>query len=54
MLKLKIIQQQAGHEYASTTVLYSCVSSVPHPHPAAGAGCHDDRGHAAGKGNGKR
>ncbi|MGO9193751.1 MAG: hypothetical protein ACLP8X_35600 [Streptosporangiaceae bacterium] len=27
MIKLKIIQQQAGHEYASTTAIYTCVSS---------------------------
>jgi integrase/recombinase XerC len=27
MLKLKIIQEQAGHEYASTTAIYTCVSS---------------------------
>ena len=27
MLKLKIIQQEAGHEYASTTAIYTCVSS---------------------------
>lgn len=25
--ELKIIQQQVGHEYASTTAIYSCVSS---------------------------
>lgn len=27
MKELKIIQQQAGHEYASTTAIYTCVSS---------------------------
>jgi integrase/recombinase XerC len=26
-IRLKIIQQQAGHEYASTTAIYTCVSS---------------------------
>ena len=25
--RLKIIQEQAGHEHASTTALYTCVSS---------------------------
>jgi hypothetical protein len=25
--QLKIIQQQAGHEHASTTAIYTCVSS---------------------------
>jgi site-specific recombinase XerD len=25
--RLKIIQQQAGHEHASTTAIYTCVSS---------------------------
>ena len=31
------VQQQAGHEHASTTAIYTCVSSrFPHPHPAAG------------------
>jgi integrase/recombinase XerC len=27
LIKLKIIQEQAGHEHASTTALYTCVSS---------------------------
>lgn len=27
MLGLKIIQEQVGHEHASTTSLYTCVSS---------------------------
>ena len=27
MLKLKIMQQQVGHEHASTTSIYTCVSS---------------------------
>ena len=27
LIKLKIIQQQAGHEHASTTAIYTCVSS---------------------------
>ena len=27
LAELKIIQQQAGHEHASTTALYTCVSS---------------------------
>jgi integrase/recombinase XerC len=27
MIKLKIMQQQAGHEHASTTSIYTCVSS---------------------------
>jgi hypothetical protein len=27
LIKLKIMQQQAGHEHASTTALYTCVSS---------------------------
>ncbi|MFF2331168.1 MULTISPECIES: hypothetical protein [unclassified Streptomyces] len=26
-MKLKIIQQQVGHEHASTTAIYTCVSS---------------------------
>jgi hypothetical protein len=27
LIKLKIIQQQAGHQHASTTSIYTCVSS---------------------------
>ena len=27
MVGLKIIQQQVGHDYASTTSIYTCVSS---------------------------
>jgi hypothetical protein len=27
LVKLKIIQQQVGHEHASTTSIYTCVSS---------------------------
>jgi integrase/recombinase XerC len=27
MIKLKIMQQQVGHEHASTTSIYTCVSS---------------------------
>ena len=27
LIKLKIIQQQAGHRHASTTAIYPCVSS---------------------------
>ena len=27
LIKLKIIQQQVGHEHASTTSIYTCVSS---------------------------
>lgn len=27
LIKLKIMQQQADHEHASTTALYTCVSS---------------------------
>ena len=48
------VQQQAGHEHASTTSIYTCVSvGLPHPHPAEGAGPDDRRG-AAGPTGGRR
>ena len=41
----KFVQDQLGHEHASTTSLYTCVSSdLPGPHLAPGAGCHHQRG----------
>jgi DNA-binding Xre family transcriptional regulator len=44
------VQQQAGHEHASTTALYTCVSSdFRTPHPAAGAGRDSGRRDAAGE-----
>ena len=38
------VQQQAGHRHASTTAIYTCVSSDFRTRTLrAGAGCHDGR-----------
>lgn len=45
----RFVQEQVGHDYASTTAIHLRILRLPHPHPAQSAGRDDGGRPAAGK-----